>query len=139
MCPGTHSSGASNKPVGTGVNNGIVLVDYINTLRARGENMADAIRQSGRQRLRPVLITTLTTVFGMMPLALAGGEGSETWKPMGVTVIGGLSFSTIVTLILVPVLYSLFSRDVHKRHARLLPPELQSEFESAADAVPSPR
>ena len=107
--------------VGTGVNNGIVLVDYINTLRARGENMADAIRHSGRQRLRPVLITTLTTVFGMMPLALAGGEGSETWKPMGVTVIGGLTFSTIVTLILVPVLYSLFSRDVRRKQARVLP------------------
>ncbi|MDD4016938.1 MAG: efflux RND transporter permease subunit [Kiritimatiellae bacterium] len=107
--------------VGTGVNNGIVLVDYINTLRARGENMADAIRQSGKQRLRPVLITTLTTVFGMMPLALAGGEGSETWKPMGVTVIGGLTFSTIVTLILVPVLYSLFSRNVRRKQAHLLP------------------
>jgi len=111
--------------VGTGVNNGIVLVDYINTLRARGENMADAIRQSGRQRLRPVLITTLTTVFGMMPLALAGGEGSETWKPMGVTVIGGLTFSTIVTLILVPVLYSLFSRNVRRRQAHLLPDGLR--------------
>jgi HAE1 family hydrophobic/amphiphilic exporter-1 len=107
--------------VGTGVNNGIVLGDYINTLRARGENMVDAIRHSGRQRLRPVLITTLTTIFGMMPLALAGGEGSETWKPMGVTVIGGLSFSTVVTLILVPVLYSLFSRDVRKKRIRLLP------------------
>ena len=107
--------------VGTGVNNGIVLVDYINTLRARGESMVDAIRHSGRQRLRPVLITTLTTVFGMMPLALAGGEGSETWKPMGVTVIGGLTFSTIVTLILVPVLYSLFSRDVRLKKAHLLP------------------
>lgn len=107
--------------VGTGVNNGIVLVDFINTLRARGESMADAIRHSGRQRLRPVLITTLTTVFGMMPLALAGGEGSETWKPMGVTVIGGLTFSTVVTLILVPVLYSLLSRDVRRKQARLLP------------------
>ncbi|HOR97600.1 MAG TPA: efflux RND transporter permease subunit [Kiritimatiellia bacterium] len=97
--------------VGTGVNNGIVLVDHINILRARGEGLTDAICHSGRQRLRPVLITTLTTVFGMLPLALAGGEGSETWKPMGVTVIGGLSFSTIVTLVLVPVLYSLFNRD----------------------------
>lgn len=110
--------------VGTGVNNGIVLVDTINTLRARGVDMAAAIRQSGRQRLRPVLITTLTTVFGMMPLALAGGEGSETWKPMGVTVIGGLTFSTIVTLILVPVLYSLFSRDKHRKAKRLLPDSL---------------
>jgi HAE1 family hydrophobic/amphiphilic exporter-1 len=111
--------------VGTGVNNGIVLVDYINTLRARGESMADAIRHGGRQRLRPVLITTLTTVFGMMPLAFAGGEGSETWKPMGVTVIGGLTFSTIVTLILVPVLYSLFNREVRTRRARLLPDDIQ--------------
>ncbi|HOH08548.1 MAG TPA: efflux RND transporter permease subunit, partial [bacterium] len=93
--------------VGIVVNNGIVLVDHINILRARGEGLTDAICHSGRQRLRPVLITTLTTVFGMLPLALAGGEGSETWKPMGVTVIGGLSFSTIVTLVLVPVLYSL--------------------------------
>lgn len=107
--------------VGTGVNNGIVLVDYINTLRARGESMADAIRRGGRQRLRPVLITTLTTVFGMVPLAFAGGEGSETWKPLGVTVIGGLTFSTIVTLILVPVLYSLLNRDARRKQAHLLP------------------
>jgi HAE1 family hydrophobic/amphiphilic exporter-1 len=107
--------------VGTGVNNGIVLVDYINTLRARGQKLSDAIRQGGRQRLRPVLITTLTTVFGMMPLAFAGGEGSETWKPLGVTVIGGLTFSTIVTLILVPVLYSLFNREVRQKQTRVLP------------------
>jgi HAE1 family hydrophobic/amphiphilic exporter-1 len=97
--------------VGTVVNNAIVLVDYINILRARGESLADAIRHSGRQRLRPVLITTLTTVFGMLPLALAHSEGSETWKPMGVTVVGGLSFATLVTLIVVPVFYSLFYRD----------------------------
>jgi HAE1 family hydrophobic/amphiphilic exporter-1 len=86
--------------------------------------MAEAIRRSGKQRLRPVLITTLTTVCGMMPLALAGGEGSETWKPMGVTVIGGLTFSTVVTLILVPVLYSLFSREVRRKRACLLPDEV---------------
>jgi HAE1 family hydrophobic/amphiphilic exporter-1 len=111
--------------VGTGVNNGIVLVDYINTLRARGEPIADAIRHGGRQRLRPVLITTLTTVFGMMPLAFAGGEGSETWKPMGATVIGGLTFSTIVTLFLVPVLYSLFDRRERHERARVLPEGFQ--------------
>ncbi len=97
--------------VGTGVNNGIVLVDTINQNRTRGEALPEAIRRSCKLRLRPVLITTLTTIFGMLPLALAGGEGSETWKPMGVTVIGGLTFNTLVTLILVPVLYSLFSRD----------------------------
>jgi HAE1 family hydrophobic/amphiphilic exporter-1 len=97
--------------VGTVVNNAIVLVDYINILRARGESLVDAVRHSGRQRLRPVLITTLTTVFGMMPLALAHSEGSETWKPMGVTVVGGLSFATLVTLLVVPVVYSLLHRD----------------------------
>ena len=104
--------------VGTVVNNAIVLVDYINILRARGESLVDAIRHSGRQRLRPVLITTLTTVFGMMPLALAHSEGSETWKPMGVTVVGGLSFATLVTLIVVPVFYSLFYRDRPVRAGR---------------------
>ena len=104
--------------VGTVVNNAIVLVDYINILRARGESLADAIRHSGRQRLRPVLITTLTTVFGMLPLALAHSEGSETWKPMGVTVVGGLSFATLVTLIVVPVFYSLFYRDRPVRAGR---------------------
>ncbi len=113
--------------VGTGVNNGIVLVDYINILRARGEPLADAIRHAGRQRLRPVLITTLTTVFGMLPLALARGEGSESWRPMGVTVIGGLSFSTVVTLVLVPVLYSLLNgrrvRGAQNRSGGALAPE----------------
>ena len=107
--------------IGVGVNNGILLVDCANMLRARGESMADAVRHSGRQRLRPVLITTLTTVFGMMPLALAGGEGSETWKPMGVTVIFGITCSSIVTMILVPVLYSLFSRNARKNAKSLLP------------------
>jgi HAE1 family hydrophobic/amphiphilic exporter-1 len=104
--------------VGTVVNNAIVLVDYINILRARGESLADAIRHSGRQRLRPVLITTLTTVFGMLPLALAHSEGSETWKPMGVTVVGGLSFATLVTLLVVPVVYSVFHRDRPARAGR---------------------
>ncbi len=97
--------------VGTVVNNAIVLVDYINILRARGEPLADAVRHAGRSRLRPVLITTLTTVCGMLPLALARSEGSETWKPMGVTVVGGLSFAMLVTLVVMPVLYTLFNRD----------------------------
>lgn len=97
--------------VGVGVNNGIVLINTINMLREHGTPLQQAILQGCRQRLRPVLITTLTTVCGMLPLALAGGEGSETWKPLGVTVVGGLSFSTIVTLMLAPVLYSIFNKD----------------------------
>jgi HAE1 family hydrophobic/amphiphilic exporter-1 len=96
--------------VGTVVNNAIVLIDYINILRARGQSMLEAVRNSGRQRLRPVLITSLTTIFGMMPLAVSRGVGSESWRPLAITVIGGLAVSTLVTLVLVPVVYSLFKR-----------------------------
>ena len=91
--------------IGIVVNNAIVLVDYINILRARGEKLWNAIVRSGRQRLRPVLITTLTTLFGMLPMALSTGDGSATWRPLGIVVVGGLSVSTLVTMIIVPVLY----------------------------------
>ncbi len=94
--------------VGIVVKNGIVLVDYINLMRDRGHEMVEAIALSGRSRLRPVLMTALTTILGMLPLALSVGEGSEIWKPMGITVIGGLLFSTMLTLVIVPVVYSAF-------------------------------
>ena len=100
--------------VGVVVNNAIVLIDYINLLRARGEGLADAIVHAGRSRLRPVLITTLTTVLGMTPMILSRGEGAATWRPMAATIAGGLLFSMLITLVLVPVLYSL----VHARMAR---------------------
>ncbi|MGN0845028.1 MAG: efflux RND transporter permease subunit [Kiritimatiellia bacterium] len=93
--------------VGIVVNNAIVLVDYINLLRARNKPLRLAITESGRQRLRPVLITTLTTLLGMLPMALSTGDGSATWRPLGIVVVGGLLFSTIVSMILVPVLYDL--------------------------------
>ncbi len=102
--------------IGTVVNNAIVLIDYINILRARGQSMLEAIQDSGRQRLRPVLITTLTTIFGMLPLAVSRGEGAETWRSLGITVIGGLVVSTMVTLVLVPTVYSLFERGKRKFH-----------------------
>jgi len=95
--------------VGTVVNNAIVLVDYINLLRARGMELGEAIRTSGQTRLRPVLITTLTTVFGMLPLAIREDVGSESWQPLGITVIGGLLAGMFASLVLVPVLYSLFA------------------------------
>jgi len=94
--------------IGVVVNNAIVLVDYTNILRARGLPLYDAIKQAGRHRLRPVLMTTFTTLFGMLPLALSRGEGAEMWQPFGITAIGGLSLSTLVTLVLVPIIYSLF-------------------------------
>ena len=96
--------------VGIVVKNGIVLVDYINLMRDRGYDLNEAIAISGRSRLRPVLMTALTTILGMLPLAMSTGEGSELWSPMGITVIGGLVFSTLVTLIIVPVMYAVFAR-----------------------------
>jgi HAE1 family hydrophobic/amphiphilic exporter-1 len=93
--------------VGIVVNNAIVLVDYINILRSRGLSMHDAVVNGGSNRLRPVLMTTITTLFGMFPMAFSKGEGSEMWQPIGISMIGGLSFSTLVTLLLVPVVYSL--------------------------------
>lgn len=90
------------------VNNAIVLVDYINTLRHRGMERDQAILTAGPVRLRPVLMTTLTTVLGLIPLALGRGEGAEMDAPLGITVIGGLSASTLLTLVVVPVVYSIF-------------------------------
>lgn len=91
--------------LGIVVNNGIVLVDYANLLINRGYSVYDAIVESGRSRLRPVLMTTFTTLFGMLPMTMSRGIGSEIWSPLAMTIIGGLLVSTLVTLILVPVMY----------------------------------
>ncbi len=95
--------------IGIVVKNGIVLIDFTNLMRDRGMELYDAIAASGKSRLRPVLMTAATTILGMLPLALSTGEGSELWKPMGITVIGGLVFSTIVTMVIVPVMYGLMA------------------------------
>lgn len=104
--------------IGIVVKNGIVLVDFINLMRDRGYEMTEAIALSGRSRLRPVLMTALTTILGMLPLAMSRGQGSEIWRPMGITVMGGLIFSTFLTLVIVPVVYKVFikSERVHRRH-----------------------
>jgi len=96
--------------IGIVVNNAIVLVDYTNILRKRGIPLFEAVKTAGVRRLRPVLMTTFTTIFGMLPLALSHGEGAEAWNPMGITVIGGLMVSTFVTLLIVPVIYTFFTR-----------------------------
>jgi HAE1 family hydrophobic/amphiphilic exporter-1 len=95
--------------VGIVVKNAIVLVDYINLMRDRGYVLDEAIIESGKSRLRPVLMTALTTILGMLPLALSTGEGSEIWSPMGISVIGGMVFSTIITMIIVPIIYRVFA------------------------------
>jgi HAE1 family hydrophobic/amphiphilic exporter-1 len=96
--------------VGIVVKNGIVLVDFINLMRERGHRLYEAITLACKSRLRPVLMTAITTILGMTPMAFSTGSGSETWKPMGIVVIGGLIFSTIVTMIIVPVLYATMTR-----------------------------
>lgn len=95
--------------VGIVVKNAIVLVDYINLMRERGFELDEAITMSGKSRLRPVLMTALTTILGMLPLAFSTGEGAEIWSPMGISVIGGLVASTIITMVIVPVVYKLFA------------------------------
>jgi len=95
--------------MGIVVNNAIVLVDFINTMRREhGMKILDAVVAAGRLRLRPIIMTTLTTMFGMMPMALATGEGHEMWQELGTAMITGLVVATLVTLFLVPVVYCLF-------------------------------
>ncbi|MFA4947104.1 MAG: efflux RND transporter permease subunit [Candidatus Krumholzibacteriia bacterium] len=92
------------------VNNAIILIDFVNQLRERGMKKTEAIVAGGRSRLRPILMTTLTTVLGLIPLALGIGEGAEIRSPMAITVIGGLSVSTLLTLVVIPVVYSVLDR-----------------------------
>lgn len=101
--------------VGIVVKNGIVLVDYINLNRERGMGISQSVISGGKSRLRPVLMTSATTVLGMVPMALGIGEGSELWQPMGIAIVGGLTVSTLVTLVVIPVMYCVFaSREIVK-------------------------
>jgi HAE1 family hydrophobic/amphiphilic exporter-1 len=92
------------------VNNGIVMVDYINQLMERMENKLDAVIEGAVVRLRPILITALSTIFGMLPMAVSASEGSEMRSPMAIAIIGGLLASTLLTLFIVPILYTYFSK-----------------------------
>ncbi len=94
--------------VGIVVNDGIVLISYLNILRRRGLDVYSAIIEGGRSRLRPVVCTSCTTILALTPLALSRGEGSEIWVPFAVTIIGGLFVGTVITLVLMPTLYSVF-------------------------------
>ena len=104
--------------VGIVTKNGIVMVDYMNLLVERGSNISDAVIMGGKSRLRPVLMTSLTTVLGMLPMAMGLGEGSEIWQPMGVAVVGGLLMSTIITLFIVPSLYAMLEGSLERRAQR---------------------
>lgn len=104
--------------VGIVVKNGIVLIDYINLNRERGMSVMRGVLNGGNSRLRPVLMTTATTILGMVPMAMGIGEGSETWQPMGIAIIGGLTLSTFLTLIVVPTIYASFHIGDIKRKRR---------------------
>ncbi len=95
------------------VDNAIVLIDYANQLRQQGLSKREALLKAGEVRLRPILMTTLTTVLGLIPMALGWGEGAEVRAPMAITVMGGLSFCTVLTLVLIPVIYELIDRKVY--------------------------
>ena len=106
--------------IGIVVKNGIVLIDYISLNRERGMSVRRSVIDGGHSRLRPVLMTSLTTILGMVPMAIGSGEGAEMWRPMGVAVIGGLTFSTILTLLFVPTMYTIFAYNGIKRTRKKL-------------------
>jgi CzcA family heavy metal efflux pump len=101
--------------MGIVVNNAIVLLDYIKLLQARGQARREAIVQAGRDRLRPVMMTTLTTFFGMLPMAMSNATGAEIWNPLGITMLGGLTVSALVTLVLIPVIYDFMEARRERR------------------------
>ena len=117
--------------IGIVVKNGIVLIDYIRLCRERGMGVALAVTTSGKSRLRPVLMTTLTTVLGMVPMALGIGEGSEMWQAMGITVAWGLSFSTLITLVLIPTLYAALEARRMVRERRRIEKKLTRKLATA--------
>lgn len=106
--------------IGIVVKNGIVLIDYISLNRERGLSIRSAVVLGGKSRLRPVVMTTLTTILGMVPMAVGTGQGAEMWRPMGTAVIGGLTLSTILTLLFVPALYCIFAWNGVRRQRKAL-------------------
>ena len=123
--------------IGIVVKNGIVLIDYITLCRERGQSVLHSVVTAGKSRLRPVLMTTATTVLGMIPMAVGGGQGSEMWSPMAIAVIGGLTVSTILTLVLIPTLYCIFAGTgiKHQRKVMKSKRELDVYFEAHKDEI----
>ncbi len=123
--------------IGIVVKNGIVLIDYITLCRERGQSVLHSVVTAGKSRLRPVLMTTATTVLGMIPMAVGGGQGSEMWSPMAIAVIGGLTVSTILTLVLIPTLYCIFAGTgiKHQRKVMKRKRELDIYFEAHKDEI----
>jgi len=105
--------------IGVVLNSGIILVDYTNTLRARGMSVREACLEAGRSRLRPILMTSLSTILAMFPIAFLTGPGAESIQPIGKTFVGGLLVSTLITLFVIPAIYSLLNSRHDKKKAKL--------------------
>ncbi|MCC6876957.1 MAG: efflux RND transporter permease subunit, partial [Sandaracinaceae bacterium] len=117
--------------------NGILQVDYTNQLRDQGVPLREAIIEANKTRLRPILMTTLTLIAGMIPIALGEGPGSATRASMARVIIGGQAFSLLITLLIVPVAYSIFE-DVRQWRARRKAPRSESASQSAPESAPPP-
>ena len=118
--------------IGIVVKNGIVLIDYTILCRERGQSVLNSVVTAGKSRLRPVLMTTATTILGMIPMAVSTGQGAEMWSPMAIAVIGGLTVSTILTLIYVPTMYCIFGGVGIRRQRKKL--KKQRELDTYFDA-----
>jgi multidrug efflux pump subunit AcrB len=101
--------------IGLVTKNSILIVEYANQLREKGNEVFDAVVEAARIRLRPILMTSFATIFGVLPIAIGLGAGAESRRPLGIAVVGGLVFSTFLTLVLVPVVYTLLSRFTEKK------------------------
>lgn len=123
--------------IGIVVKNGIVLIDYTILCRERGQSILNAVVTAGKSRLRPVLMTTATTILGMIPMAVSSGQGAEMWSPMAIAVIGGLTVSTILTLIYVPAMYCIFGGVGVRRQRRKMKEtrELNEYFQAHKDEM----
>ncbi len=117
------------------VNNAIVLIDYIQQLREKGLCKRESVVEAGKTRMRPILVTTLTTVLAMIPMLWVNGEGSEAWRPMAVTVIFGLSCSTIISLLVIPILYEKFEALPRKIRRKLMKNNPAEEHKAAMIAL----
>ena len=116
--------------VGLVTKNAILIVEYANQLRARGREVMDAVVEAATIRLRPILMTSLTVIFGVLPIAIGFGAGAESRRPLGIVIVGGLFFSTFLTLVLVPVIYTLLGRFTR-------PQLLADEAASSAGGTPA--
>ena len=123
--------------LGIVVSNGVLLVDYMNVLRRRGLGLREAVLLGARTRLRPILMTSLATVFGLLPMAIGLGTGGETNAPLARAVIGGLSISTMLTLFLIPTLYLMLEERFPRRRSPEEPATTETELIAAPPAQPT--